>query len=793
MVSVLQRKLLRDVWQSLGLLTAVGSIIAIGITCFVGMRSAYLNLRESKDRYYRQTRMADFWIDMRKAPLAELDERLEMPGVGSWRTRITFRATVDLPDFPEPVNARVISLPEQRTPVINDIVLTSGGYFSDRRINEAIVNQAFAEAHGLRPGDSIDLVINNRQHEVWIVGTAISAEYAYVLDVGAVLPDSRRFGVFYVKRSYAEEVYDFEGAANQVVGMFSAAGRLRREAILRQLEHRLEEYGVIAAIPRSLQMSDQFLTNEIDGLGAFATVTPAMFLVTAALVLNIFLGRITRQQRTAVGTLKALGYDDGPIFLHFLSYGLIVGVAGGLAGNLLGYLSAWGLTTIYQMYFQIPELRSDFYPGTHLVGICVSVVFSLLGSLHSAREMLRLRPAEAMRPAPPRRGGAVWVERLQWLWHRLSANWRMVVRDLLRQRWRTATTAFSALTGSALLVVGLLMVEAQTFLINFQFERVLRSDLDVVFTSERGREAWDELRRAPGVRRVEPILELACTLENGPYRRLMSVTGLLPGAELTVPRDVRGTAINIPDTGIVLTRQLASLLRVRPGDLLDVRPVRGERRVQRARVASVSDSFIGLSAYASIYFASQLADEPFVMSGAQIQLERNDYQLAALYRELKETPGIETVQVRRENVKMLRETLLENQSVLITVLVLFSGVIFFGSILNASYVNLHERKREVASLRALGYTPGEIGSVFLREALLANVVGGLLGLPAGYGLLWLTAQSYNSEFLRLPVVWAGWVGVAAMASAVGFTLLAHAVIHRSITRMNIREELNVRE
>src|SRR5690606_2854875 len=211
------------------------------------------------------------------------------------------------------------------------------------------------------------------------------------------------------------------------------------------------------------------------------------------------------------------------------------------------------------------------------------------------------------------------------------------------------------------------------------------------------------------------------------------------------------------------------------------------------RVASVSDSFIGLSAYANIYFASQLADEPFVMSGAQIQLERNDYQLAALYRELKETPGIETVQVRRENVKMLRETLLENQSVLITVLVLFSGVIFFGSILNASYVNLHERKREVASLRALGYTPGEIGSVFLREALLANVVGGLLGLPAGHGLLWLAAQSYNSEFLRLPVVWAGWVGVAAMASAVGFTLLAHAVIHRSSTRMNIREELNVRE
>lgn len=792
-MKVLHRKLWRDIRQSLGLLIAVGSIITIGITCFVGMRSAYFNLREAKQRYYRQSRMADFWIDMKKAPLAELEERLDVPGIAAWRSRIQFSATVDLPDFAEPVNARVLSLPPQRSPVINDIVLRQGGYFSERRLNEVIVNEDFAEAHRLLPGDPVYLVINNRRQEMWVVGTAISSEFTYVLDTGAVLPDPQRFGVFYVKREFAEDVYDFEGAANQVVGLFSHEGRQRSEGVLRQLEQRLEDYGVIAAIPQRLQMSDQFLTNEINGLGAFATITPGMFLVIAALVLNVFLGRLARQQRTAVGTLKALGYDDADIFRHFLSYGLMVGIAGGLSGSALGYLASWGMTLVYQMYFQFPDLRSDFYWTTNAAGVSVSILFALLGSLRAAREMLKLRPAEAMRSPPPRRGGAVWIERIGVLWNNLSAAWRMVLRNLLRGRWRTATAAFSAMTGSALLVNGFLMVEAQDFMIQFQFEQVQRSDVDVVFTSERGEAAWDELRRAPGVRSVEPLLELACTLENGPYRRLMSITGLLPEARLTVPREVSGARIDVPEQGLVLTRTLADRLRVAPGDHLTVRPVRGERRPQRARVAQVSDSFIGLTAYANIFYASRLADEPFVMSGAQLAIEPQPSELAQLYRVLKKTPGVQTVQVRRENVEMLKETLLQNQQVLIVVIVGFSGVIFFGSILNASFVNLHERRREVASLRALGYSSVQIGRIFLREALLANLVGTLAGLPAGYGFLWLTALSYDSDFLRLPVVWANWIGYSAIVVALGFTLLAHLVIQRSINRMNVREELNVRE
>jgi putative ABC transport system permease protein len=791
---MLWRKLMRDIRSTSMLMLAVAAIIAIGATCFIAMQSAYFNLRTAKDDYYRRCRMADFWLDMKRVPVTELPLLMDIPGIAQWHDRVQFPATVDLPDSSGPINARVISLPDRRRPVINDIVLRQGSYFTEQRRNEVIVSEGFAQYHGLRPGDLLPLVINRRRQELWVVGTAISAEFTYMLDAGSLIPDPQRFGVFYIKRSYAEDVFDSVAAANQVVGLLSPEGVVREAIVLRELERRLAEYGVFAAIPLRLQMSNQFLSNEINGLGAFATVTPVIFLITAALVLNVLLGRLARQQRTVVGTLKALGFDDRRLFLHFLTYGLLVGAAGGVAGSLLGYLAASGMTLVYRNFFAFPALPSTIYPQTHAIGLLVSLSFALLGSWRAAGRMLALRPAEAMRPEPPRSGGRVFVERwVPALWRQMSSGWRMVFRNVLRGRFRSVASAFSALAGSALLANGFMMLEAQNFLVCFQFEQVTRSDIDVGFNSEQGEEAWRDLQRMPGVQRVEPTLDLACTLVSGPYRRLSSVTGLLSQATLTVPHDRQGRPIDVPPSGLVLHQRLADQLHVRPGQTLILYPVKGERRPLQAVVARISDSYIGLSAYASIEYLSQLLGESLVLSGAQLRVDQRPQQLAAVYQELKRTPAIQSIQSRRDMIDTLKRTLLRNQWVFVGLLVLFAGAVFFGSVLNASFVNLQERRREVASLRAMGYTAGEIGSVFLREALLVNLAGTLLGLPAGYFLVVLTARAYDSDFFRLPVVWAPWIIAVTVALGALFTLLAHVLVQRAIQKLVIREALNVRE
>ena len=197
MVRVLDRKLLRELWHQKGLIVAITTLIAVGVMCFIYMRSITHNLKRAKARYYATSRMADFWIDIKKVPVAELDVVTNIRGIAEIRPRINFLATVDLPNIAEPVNGLVLSLPDRRRPIINEITLKSGSYFSDQGRDEVLINEAFALKHKLKPGDHIHLLLNNRRQELQIIGTASSSEFVYLVGPGAIFPDPEHFGVFY--------------------------------------------------------------------------------------------------------------------------------------------------------------------------------------------------------------------------------------------------------------------------------------------------------------------------------------------------------------------------------------------------------------------------------------------------------------------------------------------------------------------------------------------------------------------------------------------------------------------
>ena len=792
-MSMLVRKLLRDLHRSRGLLLAITSIIAVGIMCFVSLFSAYNNLQGAKEAYYRQCRMADFWITLKKAPRADLSKLLDIPGVTEIHPRIQFYATVDIEGNAEAVNGLVLSLPDRPEKVINDIVLKQAGYFTNRRDNEVIVNDAFARAHRLAPGQTIHLLLNNRRQELLIVGTAISSEFTYLLGPGAIMPDPDHFGVFYVKQSFAEDVFDFEGAANQVVGRIDPRFQLMIDPILEQAEVILEPYGVFSTTPLEKQASNQFLTNEIDGLGAIATVVPTIFLAVAALVLNVLITRLARQQRVVIGTLKALGYTNWQVFLHFSQLGLVVGGVGSVIGSVLGYSYSAYMTSIYRRFFEFPQLESGFYWYTHGIGLLVSLGCATAGTLYGARAMLRLQPAEAMRPEPPSHGGPVWLERFRDFWQSLSTGWRVALRTIIRHRFRTAVAIFATAMGCGLLVTGFMMVEAQDHLLDFEFYRVMRSDLDVVFRDTQGWDALQEVRGLPSVDQAEPRYELACTMEHLSYRHKGAVTGLLRDARLTVPRNERGEPVHVPPTGLLLNRRLAETLRAEPGDYITITPVKGTQRPVEAPVAGITDGYVGMTAYADIFYLSNLTHGGFAMSGAQVTAPVERAALERLYQELKQLSSVQSVSSRRDIVHIVRQTLLENQYIIISVLIIFSGVILFSSTLNASMVNLAERQLEVGTLQALGYSPWQVGNMFLRESLISSSIGAVLGLPSGYLLTVLTAWSYENDLLRLPVVWAPWIAIAAIALSLIFALLAHAVIQWQILKMDLLEALKVRE
>lgn len=793
MVSVLDRKLLRELrWAGLRL-AAIASILAIGVGMYVALGTAHRNLSHARLRYYAQCRMADFWIDVKKVPLAELEPLVRLPGVVEVQPRLQSLVTIDIEHVEQPLNGLVLSLPDQPAPVINNIVLKRGSYFTLARQNEAIVNEAFARRRGLAPGQTLHVILNNRRQELFIVGTAVSSEFTYLVGAGSIVPDPEHFGVCYIKQSFAEEVLDFKGSANQVLGRLAPGVRERPQEVLRRAELLLADYGVFSATPLADQSSNRFLANEIQGLEAFGVINPAIFLAVAILVLNVLISRLAEQQRVVVGTLKALGYTDGELFWHFAKFGLAVGAAGGLAGCVLGHVLAEAMTALYRMFFEFPTLHNEFYPRAHLVGLVLGLACGVMGASYGARHAVRLRPAEAMRPRAPQRGGPIALEKVGWLWRQFSFGWRMTIRNVVRQRLRTVAGVFAAAMGSCLAMNALLLARASEYMVHFQLERVQRSDLDLAFKDARGLDALDEARRLPGVDRAEPVFNLACTLRRGHRSHKGGIQGLAEGAQLTMPRDAAGRRVRIPTWGLVLTRRLAQKLAVGRGGWVVVEPTQGLRRPVPAPVVEITDSYLGMVAYANLDYLNRLVSEELSITGVQLAVTPTAATRRALYRELKQLPAVQAVAVRADTIRTVRETLVKNQRVFIGLLVLFSGVIFFGSVLNSSLVSLAEREREVATLLVLGYTPWQVGGLFLRESMLTNLAGTLLGLPLGYLLSVAITLAYDTEMFRIPVVDPTTIGVVTLVLGIGFGLLAHSCVQWSIFRLDWLEALKTKE
>jgi putative ABC transport system permease protein len=202
---------------------------------------------------------------------------------------------------------------------------------------------------------------------------------------------------------------------------------------------------------------------------------------------------------------------------------------------------------------------------------------------------------------------------------------------------------------------------------------------------------------------------------------------------------------------------------------------------------------MGLNVYADINYLSQLVYEESATSGVQLKVQASPAAKSELYTALKQLPAVEAVNVRSDMIENLQATVLQNLQVMIGMLVVFAGVIFFGSILNASLINLAERQREVATLRVLGYGEWQIGGYFFRESLIVNLAGTLLGIPLGYAITVAMVVAYNNDLLRIPLVFPVSALVWTFSLSMFFGTLAHIFVQRSIHRMDCVEALQMKE
>lgn len=775
------------------MLLTIVAIIAVGTGSFIGFGSAQRILIASQSAYYREYRFADFWMDVKKAPLSVVERVTELPGIATLEPRIAFDVIVDVPGVVQPLTGRLLSAPERGfDKTINGICLIRGSGFSGQRNEEVILSEAFAQAHGLAPGDRLELILNRKRESFIIVGMAISPEYVYMVrGTGDFVPDPEHFGILYVKERYAREVLDFQDACNQIVGRLVPGAEGNVEHLLERIGRMLDAYGVLATTSREHQASHRFLSDEIEGLGKSAAIMPAIFLLVAAMVLNILMTRFAERQRSVIGTLKALGHSDRAVLLHFLSFGVVVGVAGGALGNALGVWTAVGLIDMYKGYFQFPTFVYQTYSDLLMIGVAISVVFSVAGSAKGAWSVLKLQPAEAMRLKPPERGGAIFLERFLFLWRRLSFRTHIALRSLVRNRVRSLTAIISSSLATSIVLTTLIMYDSMEFLVSFQFDRVLHSDVDVGMRDEKSTAALYEGSALPGVDYAEPVLGLRCDLRNGPRSRRLTIMGLTSQHRLTTPVGADLRAVRIPAEGLVMTSKLAEILDARVGDRLELTPVRGRHETVSVRLASTVDGFLGLECYADLRYLNRVVGEGDAVNSLQFAV--NPVSADALFRTLKELPNAQGVNVVANARHNIESTFVETMLAMFVILILFSGVISFGSLLNYSLVEIADRIRDISMFRVMGYGPGQIAGIFFRQNLITFVLGLGPAFPIAYFMVASLASAYDSELFRMPIYIKPETVLITIGIVLSFVLVAQAFVYRQIRALDWLEGIKVKE
>lgn len=790
-MKVLNRKLLRDIYRARGQTLAVAMVILCGTASYICVASAHRNLMFTRNTYYQQYRFADFTIMLERAPRTALFKVEAIPGVEQVRGRIVEDVTLDIPGQEEARTGRLISMPDSPRPVLNDLCLLSGRYFEEGVQTEVILSKAFADANRLKPRDSVQASINNKKHTLRVVGIGLSPEYVYtVRNIQELVPSPERFGILWVPQKFAETALDMQEACNDIVGTVDDPEKL--EEILDTAEEVLEPYGVFTTIKREEQISNKLLSDEITGLAVTARIVPTIFLAIAALIILILLNRMVRNERTQIGLLKAFGYSDWTVGLHYVKFALVLGVIGCLGAFFFGQWLANGMIRLYGDYYQFPELRSRLYPDVMAKSTAISMSFAILGALVAAHRAARIRPAESMRPLAPRHAHRTVFERATFLWQRLSFTEKMVVRNVSRNKFRAALNVFGIMVASGLLLIGFFSVDAMNYLIDFQFREVQREDVKISFAVEHDKSALYETARLDYVRQAEPLLQYPFTLSAGWRSKDMVVIGLPRNAQLMRLLTDERELVDVGESGLVISDYLADDLGLEVGSLVTLKPLMGRiTKEKQVPVSQIVSQYLGLAAYMNIHALSRVLDEPFAMNAALLRTEQGRER--DLSSKLKDVAAVASVEIKSDSHRTLQDTLAQTMWIMGSFNLLFAGVIAFSVIYNVTLISLAERQRELASLRVLGFTTAEVGRIVYNENLLVSGIGLMLGIPFGIFVCRLMVYAYTNDLYRFPYHIEPRSFAIMVVLTILFVGIANLAVRRNIRRLDMVEVLKARE
>ncbi|WP_343217230.1 FtsX-like permease family protein [Hoeflea sp.] len=788
-LSMLDRKLVRDLARLWAQSLAVALVMACGVMTLILAMGATRALEDTRAAFYDRTRFGDVFATATRAPESLKAEIAAIDGVSAVETRIANPVIIEITGMAEPATGMLISIPDHGEPAVNRLYLRSGRLPEPGRTDEAAIIEAFAEAHGFRPGDSFDVLINGRKRHLSITGITLSPEYVYAIGPGDFVPDQKRFGVIHMHRTVLEGAYDMKGAFNSV--SLTLARNADRKDVMARLDTILKPHGGTGAYDRTDHMSDAFLDTELTQLRAMAQVIPPIFLFISAFLVNMILSRLIALEREQIGLLKAVGYSNAAIAWHYSKLTLLISLVGVVIGAIAGTYLGQGMAALYGEFYSFPFLVFSQKPDLYVISMLVTFASALAGAANAITGAVRLPPAVAMRPPAPTGYHSIFSGTSEGFRLPFSQLTIMALRHLVRWPMRTALTTLGTALPVALLITSLFALDSIDHMIDTVWFRADRQDATLTFTAQASEDAIRDVSRLPGVLAAEPFRAEAATLRNGHRSRIVQIVGSDPDTDISRVLDQDFGAIKLPPAGLLLSERLAEHLDLAPGDQVEVELSDGQGRRVPVPLVGLTNSYVGLTANMSREALDRLSGQGVRISGARVIVDES--RIGELYDAVKQTPAIASVALQGVSRKRFQEVIEENIGISITIYVSLAVIITFGVIYNSARIQLSERARELASLRVFGFTNAEVSKVLLTELGVMVVLAQPLGWLIGRGFSELVAKGFESDLFRIPLIINPPTYAVSSLVVLGGALVSALIVRRRIDRLDLIRVLKTRD
>ena len=780
----------------------------LGVGFFAGIQATSPDMINTVDKYYKDQQVYDIQI-MSTVGLKDSDIQEVSKINGVEKAIGTYETDGKIEIGEKEIVAKVLCLEDMNTPKLLEGRLPQS-------IDECVVEENFLTFNNKKIGDTIELNIAKsknyngeeidylKQNKLKIVGTVQSPVYISKDRGNSKLGAGKVNYYMYIDKENinAKDIYTNLYVKVKDADKYTTSKDQYKETVqnvkneIDQIKGSKIKKPTWYILDRESNSGYVSFIQDSESIENIGKVFPAVFFIVATLISLTSMTRMVEEERTQIGTLKALGYNKIQIASKYIIYASLACIIGGFLGMCIGFVI---LPTIiwkmYMMMYQMTDVVLEFnwlYGGIGLGLILMCIVGA---TIYSIQKELQETPATLMRPKAPKMGKRVLLEKIPFIWKRLSFSRKVTVRNIFRYKKRVLMTIIGIMGCTSLILAGFGLKDSISAIMPSQYGRVFNYDMQINLkdglTDDQIKSYMEKLAKRDDVVKVAETYLTSTTVENG---------SLDEDAQIIVPKENEGLkdlitiydkktkqTINLNNDEICLTDKAAQLLNVSVGDTVKLKDSDGN--VVEAKIGNIVENYINHYVYMSkeLYQKTYKTDyktNVILLKDNNLSVE----QVENLSKEFMEENEVSSVSAMSTLTEMINN-MLKSLNFVVIVLIVTAGMLAFVVLYNLSNINISERIRELATIKVLGFYDKEVYNYISRETVILTIIGILLGLVGGYFLNYFIITTCEINMLRFVKVIHPISYIYSICITVGFTLIVNVVTYFALKKIDMIESL----